>query len=137
MTIDDVVYLLGQVGFEDSQRLQRRPVYEAGESERAYLVLCEHAPLISIGRSGSRQHIRPDDDELKSMGLEQRWVNRGGGCVLHLPGQLVGYFALPFERLGIDVKGVVEGDARFAGELARRIRPSWSARTWLAWSISG
>ena len=34
------------------------------------------------------------------MGVAVRWVNRGGGCVLHLPGQLAGYLALPLAALG-------------------------------------
>jgi lipoyl(octanoyl) transferase len=32
-----------------------------------------------------------------------RWVGRGGGAILHLPGQLAVYPVLPLGRLGIDV----------------------------------
>src|SRR4051794_19925529 len=88
------IYLLGLVDFDDAQRLQRRLVYDLGERPGAALVLCEHPSTISVGRSGSRMHILPDDETLRSLGLRTHWVNRGGGCVLHLPGQLVAYFAL-------------------------------------------
>lgn len=106
------VYLLGSVDFDDIQQLQRRLVYELGDRDRpcgGALVLCEHPPTISVGRAGSRAHILADDDELRARGIRVRWVNRGGGCILHLPGQLVGYLVLPLERAGLDVQGLVAG----------------------------
>jgi lipoyl(octanoyl) transferase len=95
------VYMLGLVDFSAVQQLQRRIVYELGESGGAALVLCEHPPTISVGRSGSRAHIGPDDDALRSLGIKVHWVNRGGGCVFHLPGQLAAYLALPLDLLGL------------------------------------
>jgi lipoate-protein ligase B len=47
----------------------------------------------------------PDDAVLKSLGIQTHWVNRGGGCVLHLPGQLVAYVAVSLDRLGLDLQG--------------------------------
>src|SRR5947209_15502199 len=87
------VYLLGLVDYEDALRLQRRLVYEVGgaNGDLAALVLCEHPPTISVGRRGSRAHIECDDEELASRNIRVRWVNRGGGCYLHVPGQLVVY----------------------------------------------
>ena len=106
------VYLLGTVDFDDIQHLQRRLIYDLGDQEKAgggALILCEHPATISVGRSGSRAHILLGDDELRSQGVRVRWVNRGGGCVLHLPGQLVGYLILPLARSGVDVQGFVDG----------------------------
>jgi lipoyl(octanoyl) transferase len=105
------IYLLGLVDFDDIQQLQRRLVYELGDREAGggALILCEHSPTISVGRSGSRGHIRLDDEQLRSMGMSVRWVNRGGGCVLHLPGQLAGYLVLPLARSGMDVRGYLDG----------------------------
>ena len=103
------VYLLGLVDFEDAQRLQRRLVYELGEGGGGALVLCEHPPTISVGRSGSRAHVRADDEELRGLGIRTRWVNRGGGCVLHLPGQLAAYVMLPLDPPGLDVRRYVDG----------------------------
>ena len=97
------VYLLGLVEFEDAQKLQRRLVYDLGERPGAALIICEHPPTISVGRSGSRSHIIPDDEELRSLGVKVHWVNRGGGCVLHLPGQLTVYFALSLDRFAINL----------------------------------
>ncbi|RUL89775.1 lipoyl(octanoyl) transferase LipB [Tautonia sociabilis] len=104
------VFLLGLVDFDEAQMLQRRLVYDLGESPCAgALVLCEHPPTISIGRSGSRAHIAADDDELRRHGVDVRWVNRGGGTELHLPGQLNAYLALDLNRAGLDLKGYLDG----------------------------
>ncbi|WP_165065290.1 lipoyl(octanoyl) transferase LipB [Paludisphaera rhizosphaerae] len=93
------IYLLGAVDFAEVQQLQRRLVYEHGERGGATLLLCEHPPTLSVGRSGSRAHVAVDDGALAAMGIRTHWVNRGGGCVLHLPGQLVGYFIFPLDPM--------------------------------------
>ncbi|MDG3003860.1 lipoyl(octanoyl) transferase LipB [Paludisphaera mucosa] len=94
------IYLLGAVDFGEVQQLQRRLVYEHGERGGATLLICEHPPTLSVGRTGSRAHIAPDDAALAGMGIRTYWVNRGGGCVLHLPGQLSGYFVTPLDAGG-------------------------------------
>jgi lipoyl(octanoyl) transferase len=109
------VYLLGVVGFQDVQRLQRRLVYDLGEGAGAgALVLCEHPPTITIGRSGSRAHIRLDDDELRGAGIPVHWIARGGSCIVHWPGQLAAYIVLPLARLGLDLHDYLYGLNRVA-----------------------
>jgi lipoyl(octanoyl) transferase len=99
------VYLLGEVDFEAALRLQRRLHYEiSGDRSQAALVLCEHPPLITVGRQGSRAHIRAEPEELRSRQWRVRWVNRGGGTWLHMPGQLAVYPILPLDRLGLGVE---------------------------------
>lgn len=98
------VYLLGAVDFDDALTLQRRLAYEvAGDRRQAALILCEHAPLITVGRQGSRAHILCDADELRTRQWPVRWVNRGGGCFLHAPGQLAVYPILALDRLGLSI----------------------------------
>ncbi|QEH37295.1 Octanoyltransferase [Aquisphaera giovannonii] len=101
------VHLLGLADFIEVQALQRRMVYELGERGGASLLLCEHPPTISVGRSGSRAHIVPDDETLRALGVRVHWVNRGGDCVLHLPGQLVAYLAYPLNLGGLSLVGYV------------------------------
>ncbi len=99
------VYLLGSVDFDAALGLQRRLVYQvAGDRDTAALILCEHPPLITVGRSGSRAHILWEPDELKARRWSVRWVNRGGGCLLHLPGQLAIYPILPLDRFGLGLQ---------------------------------
>ncbi len=125
------IYLLGLVDFEEAQRLQRRLVYDLGERGGGALILCEHPPTISVGRSGSRAHIRADDEELRGRDIPVHWVNRGGGCVLHLPGQLAAYCALSLEPLGLDVLGYVDGlhrailDVLAEFDIRGETRPGW------------
>src|SRR5262245_30846503 len=78
------VYLLGPVEFEAALALQRRLAYHvAGDRDVAALLLCEHPPLITVGRQGSWAHILCEPEELKARRWQVRWVNRGGGCLLH------------------------------------------------------
>ena len=100
--------MLGLVDFSELQQLQRRIVYELGEQGGAALILCEHPPTISIGRSGSRAHIAADDEMLRGMGIRVHYVNRGGGCILHLPGQLAAYLLMPLEACGLTLQAYVD-----------------------------
>ncbi len=103
------VYLLGAIDYEGMLRFQQRMVYEiSGDRTRGLLVLCEHPPLISVGREGSHEHIGFEPAELDAREWPVRWVNRGGGCLLHLPGQLAIYPILPLDRLGLDLRGYLE-----------------------------
>jgi lipoyl(octanoyl) transferase len=98
-------YLLGTVEFEAALALQRQLVYHVGgERDRAALVLCEHPPAITVGRQGSRAHILYEPEELHSLRWRVRWVNRGGGCLLHLPGQMAIYPILPLDRLALGLQ---------------------------------
>src|SRR5438445_6598332 len=79
------VYMLGLVEFEAALALQRRLVYQVtGDPNTAALILCEHPPLITVGREGSWSHLHCDPGELQIRRWRIRWVNRGGGCLLHL-----------------------------------------------------
>jgi lipoyl(octanoyl) transferase len=103
------VYLLGTVDFDELLRWQRRLVYEvSGDRSRAVLILCEHPPHISVGRDGSREHIGYEPHELATREWPIRWVNRGGGCLLHQPGQLAVYPILPLDRLGLDLRAYLD-----------------------------
>src|SRR5690348_8506148 len=92
-------HLLGTVSFEDCLALQQRLVYEtSGRSDRQItLLVCEHPLKITVGRLGSRSHIHLSRHELVSRQIDVRWVNRGGGCLVHAPGQLAIYPIVPLD----------------------------------------
>jgi lipoyl(octanoyl) transferase len=102
------VYLLGIVDYPQVQSLQRRLAYEVEETESAALILCEHPRTITIGRSGSRTQILPDDEDLRHAGVAIHWAARGGGCVLHTPGQIVAYLNLPLKLVSLSVKQYIQ-----------------------------
>jgi lipoyl(octanoyl) transferase len=91
------IHLLGTVDFEDCLTLQRRLAYDAVSRAdgRIVVLICEHQPLISIGRSGSRAHVRFNRVELTERQLAIRYISRGGGAILHAPGQLAIYPIVP------------------------------------------
>jgi len=106
-------HLMGCVDFDDCQSLQRRLAYDAltrGDGRIAVLI-CEHPRLITIGRNGSRGHIRLTGTELNARQLTVRYVSRGGGAILHGPGQLAVYPIVPLDWHGWSV-----------GEYLRRLR---------------
>jgi lipoyl(octanoyl) transferase len=99
------IHLLGTVDFEDCLSLQRRLAYDAlsRSDGRIVVLVCEHPPLITVGRSGSRAHVRFTGAELNERQLEIRYVARGGGAILHAPGQLAIYPIVPLAWHGWSV----------------------------------
>lgn len=63
----------------------------AAESCDGVLLLLEHEPVVTIGRSGSAAHLRVSRAELARRGVEVAESNRGGDVTYHGPGQIVGY----------------------------------------------
>lgn len=61
------------------------------------LILVEHPPVVTIGRSGSLEDLRVAEEVLEHKGVALRHVDRGGKATFHGPGQLVAY---PVVRLG-------------------------------------
>jgi lipoyl(octanoyl) transferase len=98
-------HLLGLVDFDDCLALQQRLVYEtSGRSDgQITLLVCEHPQKITVGRQGSRSHIHLSQHELVSRQIDVRWINRGGGCLVHAPGQLAVYPVVPLERWSLSV----------------------------------
>lgn len=90
-------HLLGVTAHDALVSLERRLNADAmaRQERRIVVILCEHSPCITVGQRGSRRHIRMDNQELGQKQLPVRWVNRGGGCVLHTPGQLVVHVIAP------------------------------------------
>jgi lipoyl(octanoyl) transferase len=129
--------MLGLVDFAELQLLQRRIVYELGEHGGAALILCEHPPTISLGRSGSRAHIAADDVVLQSMGIRTFYVNRGGGCILHLPGQLAAYVLMPLAVCGLSVQTYLDRLQATVLEVLREFDLSGTAGTEVPGIFSG
>ncbi len=104
------VHLLGLVDYDLCLSLMQRMVYEAsGRNDgQISLLLCEHEGVVSVGRQGSRAHIRWSPRTLESQRLRVEWINRGGGCVLHVPGQLALYPIVPLASLGWTVGDYVD-----------------------------
>src|SRR5262249_1517896 len=102
-------YLLGPVEFEAALALQRRLVYQVtGDPATAALVLCEHPPLITLGREARRATLPAAPADPRPRRWPVRWVNRGGGTLLHLPGQLAVYPVLSLAQLGLGLQDYLD-----------------------------
>lgn len=98
------VHLLGMVDWLSAKALQERLAFDlSGRTDRhGFLLLCEHPPGVTVGREGSRADLRCDERDLRSRSMETDWVARGGGVIVHSPGQLCAYPVLPVASRGDD-----------------------------------
>ena len=98
-------HLLGRIDFHRCLKLQKRLVDRIGERDdgQIRLLLGEHPPIITVGRGGSPGDVRLDADVLRTRQIELCWVKRGGGCLVHLPGQLAVYPIFPLRWYGLTV----------------------------------
>ena len=98
-------YLLGSIELERCLTLQRKLVAEAtfrGDA-RISVLLCEHPQMITVGRSGSPGQVQYSAGPLRKGQIDVRWTKRGGGCLVHGPGQLAVYPIVPLAEHGWSV----------------------------------
>jgi lipoate-protein ligase B len=55
------------------------------------LVIVEHPPVVTIGRSGNEQDLCLPEAVFRQKGIELHRIDRGGKATYHGPGQLVAY----------------------------------------------
>ncbi|SMD12114.1 lipoyl(octanoyl) transferase LipB [Sporomusa malonica] len=84
--------LTGRIPYAEAWQLQQElAAARRNGSGQDTLLLVEHLPVYTMGRSGSKTNIKVSDEILLSEGLEVIEVDRGGDVTYHGPGQLVGY----------------------------------------------
>ena len=69
------------------------------------LLLTEHPPTYTCGRSTRAEHLLYGAEQLAAMGCEFFEIERGGSVTFHGPGQLVGYPLVDLHGWGRDVHG--------------------------------
>lgn len=72
------------------------------------LLLVEHLPVYTLGKSGKRDNLLVTEQYLSSLGAEFFHIDRGGDITFHGPGQLVGYPILDLEKLGIGLRTYID-----------------------------
>ncbi len=68
------------------------------------LLLCEHFPVITLGKSADEKNVLFGNDQLELNGIELYHVGRGGDTTFHGPGQITGYPILDLECFTSDLK---------------------------------
>ena len=85
--------------------MQRRLLQEciASGGRENFLMLLEHPPVVTIGRSGSAQDVLAAPETLRRRGVTLVETNRGGRVTFHGPGQLVIYPIVDLKARGRDL----------------------------------
>ncbi len=92
---------LGRIAFADALELQEQAVEARRTNEDLgdEILLLEHEPVYTIGRTPDRSSLRSET----SLPHPLFAINRGGQATYHGPGQLMGYPILNLKRHGQDL----------------------------------
>jgi len=83
---------LGLKDYAETLELQHQLVEKKyKEKLPEILLLVEHNPVITLGRSSHLENILLDKDQLEKLGVQLHSIERGGDVTYHGPGQLVSY----------------------------------------------
>ncbi|MDD4016925.1 MAG: lipoyl(octanoyl) transferase LipB [Kiritimatiellae bacterium] len=102
---------LGQnAGYNEVLALQERLHHQrVAGAIRDTLLLLEHRPVYTLGRSAAHDHVLYSGTALRQAGIEQVTTTRGGDVTYHGPGQLVGYPVIHLGDAGLKVLEYISG----------------------------
>ena len=95
-----LVIELGTLPYAAALELQRDIARRriSGEIAEDVLLLVEHPPVVTLGRTAKGANLIASPEFLASQGVELFEVERGGDITFHGPGQLVGYPIIDLKR---------------------------------------
>jgi lipoate-protein ligase B len=96
---------MGRVPYAEALELQRALARDriSGAIPQDVLLLLEHPPVVTLGRSSKEKHLVASPEFLRTRGIEVHEVERGGDVTFHGPGQLVGYPIIDLKRHKLDL----------------------------------
>jgi lipoate-protein ligase B len=98
------VYQLGLVEYGEAYRLQKKLHHQRLNGAISdTLLLLEHPPTVTIGRSGSLENVLVSSEQLTQEEISLFFISRGGDVTYHGPGQLVGYPIMDLSHRGKDI----------------------------------
>ena len=98
------IFDLGLVDFKKAWDFQKQ-AFEAVRNNYfvAALILCQHYPVITLGRSADRKNILASETTLNRQGIKVFEIERGGDVTYHGPGQITVYPVFNLEYLRKDI----------------------------------
>lgn len=135
MSSPGILLVYDRLDYAVAWDLQRRLVEERVTDRRPdTLVLVEHEPVFTVGRSGQAAHWG-EEQVLREAGYSLYHVERGGSVTYHGPGQIVGYPILRLSRFCPGPKAYVRlledvlirtlADWGIAGQRVERLPGVW------------
>ena len=102
------VLKLGLMEYQEAYKLQRTLHCQRAEGKISdVLLLLEHPPTITVGKSGTLDNVLIAGERLARQGISLFFVDRGGDVTYHGPGQLVGYPIVDLGQRGKDLRRYV------------------------------
>lgn len=106
-----VVCHLGRLAYESARALQEQIQERLITAKRAeppetvphVLLLLEHPPVYTLGKSGEADNLLVSEERLEALDATFHRIGRGGDVTFHGPGQLVGYPLFDLDRFFTDL----------------------------------
>jgi lipoate-protein ligase B len=93
----------GRIPYTAALTLQEELVQRRRSGEDDYLILLQHPPVVTLGRSGRTESLHLAAADYARSGIELVHSGRGGDVTFHGPGQLIGYPIVDLSVLGRDL----------------------------------
>lgn len=77
------------------------------ETEAGTVLLVEHPPVYTLGKSGHAENLLVSRERLEGLGARFYHIDRGGDITFHGPGQIVCYPILDLERIGLGLRDYI------------------------------
>ena len=134
------MYRLGRVPYRAAWALQTGLRDRLVASKRAgpgaaaphAVLVVEHPPVFTLGKSADRANVLFSEAELAARGAELVEVDRGGDVTFHGPGQVVVYPVLDLDRLRTPEGAPLRDLHRYLRELEEAV-----VRTCAEWGVAG
>ena len=109
----EVKYIdLGKISYAEALAVQQKyfdqlvqnKIHGISNEKLNKLLLCEHFPVITLGKSADEKNVLFGNEQLELNGIELFHIGRGGDATFHGPGQITGYPILDLECFTSDLK---------------------------------